>query len=108
MNVTNSAELSATVNGQTEDIFLQKNITFYDTNTGWHIRLHRNMYGNGHMINWRNSDGDAKANVVGADILNVNGENVLVRNLRIQACMPPADGSFSCKSLRDLFPYRRK
>lgn len=102
MNVTNSAELSATVNGQTEDIFLQKNITFYDTNTGWHIRLHRNMYGNGHMINWRNSDGDAKASVVGADILNVIGENVLVRNVRIQACMPPADGSFSSKSFNGV------
>lgn len=98
INVVSGVELAKAADLKTDDVFLQKDITFYDTNNSWHVNLHTSLYGNGQLVNWRNSEGDEKNNLEGADIIIMYGKDTLIRNVKIQSSTPPADGSFSSKS----------
>lgn len=98
INVKNVREITAAADARTDDIFLQGDIKYRDDNQSWHLRVYKSMYGNGHMIDWRDAANDAIRNLQGADILEMHGDNTVLRNVKIRSAIEPPDGNFSSKN----------
>lgn len=102
INVTSSAQIKAAAEAKAYDIYMQKDITFVSVSQECQLYLYKNMFGNGHMLNWEYATNDEKKNVEGSHILQICGDNLLLRNVRIQSSQLPSDGTFTSKDFSKI------
>ncbi|MEG1791476.1 MAG: Ig-like domain-containing protein [Clostridia bacterium] len=89
INVFDKFEIVNAANTRKIDIFVQKDIHFYnEEGRGIFINLYTNLFGNGRMIDYTNIDPEDN---LGGYIISIRDSNVKLRNLTVRAAQPPDD-----------------
>lgn len=91
------------------DIFMQRDITFISYDHGWQLYCYNNLYGNGHMLNWRHTSFDPDhpektiaESLKGARIICLEEDGIFMRNVRVQGAPLPLDGTVTSRSFGEM------